>query len=275
MNAARLLSQGLFCGLLAVVSAGCAVEAGAAVEGSFDRTLSVSGPVDLDIRTGSGGIRIDTGAGNAVHIVGRIRANDWFSGDAEGRVRQIEANPPIEQGGNTIRIGQGVGNDNGLFRNISISYELTVPASTRVRSSTGSGGQTIRRVAGPVEARTGSGGLRIEATGGAIEARTGSGGIVITGANAGVRARTGSGGIRIDGTPTDAWELHTGSGGITMSVGETTPFDLDARTGSGRVQSSVSINPITEVSRSRLRGRVGSGGARVELSTGSGGIRIE
>jgi hypothetical protein len=258
--------------LVAIVSSACDIEAVAPVEGSFDRTLAVSGPVDLDIRTGSGGIRIDTGAGDTVHVVGRIRANNWFDGDPEGRVKEIEAHPPIEQSGNTVRIGQP--GDNDLFRSISISYEVTVPASTRVRSIAGSGGQTIRHVTGPVEASAGSGGLRIEATGSAIDARTGSGGIVITAAQAAVHARAGSGGIRIDGKPVDAWELQTGSGGITMSVADNTPFELDARAGSGRIDSHLPINPITEVSKHRLRGRVGTGGARVELSTGSGGIRI-
>src|SRR5437867_3515300 len=132
MHAPRLLSKTLFLALAAVAGAGCGVEAGTPVEGSFDRTLAVNGPVDLDIRTGSGGIRIDTGAGNTVHVVGRIRANNWFNTDPAGRVREIEAHPPIEQGGNAIRIGQV--SDNDLYRNISIEYEVTVPASTRVRS---------------------------------------------------------------------------------------------------------------------------------------------
>ena len=273
MHAARLLPNALFAALVALGSSACGVEAVAPVEGLFDRTLTVSGPVDLDIRTGSGGIRIYTGAGNTVHVVGRIRANNWFGSDPEGRVKEIEAHPPIEQSGNTIRIGQPV--DDDLFRSVSIGYEVTVPASTRVRSIAGSGGQTIRGVDGPVEATAGSGGVRIEATGSAVDARTGSGGIVITGAKAGVRARAGSGGIRIDGTPVEAWELRTGSGGITMSVADNTPFELDARTGGGRIDSHLPINPIDEVSKHRLRGRVGGGGARVELSTGSGGIRID
>jgi putative adhesin len=273
MHAARLLSKTLFLALAVVAGAGCGIEAGAPVEGFFARTLAVSGPVDLDIRTGSGGIHIDTGAGNTVHIVGRIRANTWFDTDPAGRVKEIEAHPPIEQGGNTIRIGQV--SDDDLFRNISIEYEVTVPASTRVRSIAGSGGQTIRNVNGRVEATAGSGGIRIEGTGGAIDARAGSGGIIITGAKAGVRGRAGSGGIRIDGKPVDAWELQTGSGGITMSVADNTSFELDARAGSGSIRSDLPINPIDETSKHRLRGRVGSGGARVELSTGSGGIRID
>ena len=98
---------------------------------------------------------------------------------------------------------------------------------------------------------------------------------MITGARSAVRARAGSGGIHIEGRPLDAWDLEAGSGGIRMSVADNTPFELDARAGSGGVQSGQPIDTIGAVSKGRLRGRVRGGGARVDLSAGSGGIRIE
>jgi hypothetical protein len=268
-----MLPKTVIVALVALGSSACGVEAVAPVEGLFDRTLAVNGPVDLDIRTGAGGVRIDTGAGNTVHIVGRIRANNWFDGGAERRVKEIEVHPPIEQSGNTIRIGRPV--DNDLFRTVSIGYEVTVPASTRVRSSTGSGGQAIRGVDGPVEAATGSGGVRVEGTGSTIEARTGSGGIVIAGAKAGVRARTGSGSIRVEGQPTAPWSIRTGSGGIRMSVLADPGFEVDASTGSGGISSDRPVAVTGERSRHHLHGTVRGGGPLVELSTGSGGIHIE
>jgi len=268
-----MLPKTVIVALVALGSSACVVETVAPVEGHFDRTLAVNGPVDLDIRTGSGGIRVDTGAGNTVHIVGRFRASNWFDSDPQGRVKEIEAHPPIEQSGNTIRIGQPV--DNDLFRTVNIDYELTVPASTRVRSSAGSGGQTIRGVDGPVEAAAGSGGVRVEATGSAVDARTGSGGIVITGAKAGVLARTGSGSIRVEGQPTAPWSIRTGSGGIRMSVLADPGFEVDASTGSGGISSDQPVAVTGERSRRHLHGTVRGGGPLVELSTGSGGIHIE
>jgi len=64
-----MLPKTVIVALVALGSSACVVETVAPVEGRFDRTLGVNGPVDLDIRTGSGGIRVDTGAGNTVHIV--------------------------------------------------------------------------------------------------------------------------------------------------------------------------------------------------------------
>src|SRR5436190_22971921 len=79
------------------------------VEGSFVRTLNVSGTVDLDVSTGSGSIEIRRSSGNSVEVRGKIRASSdwWRSGrDAQDVVRELESNPPIEQSGSTIRIGR-------------------------------------------------------------------------------------------------------------------------------------------------------------------------
>jgi putative adhesin len=261
------------------------------IQGTFDRTLNVNGPVDLDIRTGAGGVRIDTGPTDTVHVVGRIRVNPWRIIDARRRVQQIEQAPPVQQAGNTIRVGRST--DDELYRFVSISYDLIVPDATRVHAVVGSGGQIIQHVQGPVDATTGSGGVqvvevsgdvrvtsgsggvRIENAPGRVQARTGSGGIEITGARSFVDARAGSGGVRIEGRPLDTWNLRTGSGGINVRVADDTPFEVDARTASGAITSQQPVTVVGERSRNRLQGTVRGGGARVELETGSGGIHIE
>src|ERR1700674_3712623 len=94
-------------GLVALSGGACALDAhGVGAEGTFSRTLAVSGPVDLDVQTGSGDIQIRTGAPGTVEVRGRVRCwNIWRGVSAEGRVRQVEADPPIAQSGNVIRLG--------------------------------------------------------------------------------------------------------------------------------------------------------------------------
>ena len=102
-----------------------ALPAAASTEGSFQRTLQVTGPVNLDVTTGSGSIQVRTGSSNQIEITGHIKATDWFGGSAEDKVKQLQSNPPIQQSGNDIRIGHI---DNPELRhNISISYEIVVP----------------------------------------------------------------------------------------------------------------------------------------------------
>src|SRR3990170_8349950 len=158
--------------------------------GMFERTLTVNGPVELSVRTGSGSIQIRTGSGDRIQIVGRISASSRRDGlDPSARVRKVEAAPPIAQNGNIIRIGDT--NDDPMYRNIAISYELVVPTNTRVNSQTGSGDQTIGSVDGPVRAQTGSGSIRIERAGGSLHAQTGSGNIQVESVGGEGRAQTG------------------------------------------------------------------------------------
>jgi hypothetical protein len=105
-----------------------AVPAAASAEGSFQRTLQVTGTVNLEVTTGSGSIHVRTGSSNQVQVTGHIKATEWFGGNAEEKVKRLQSNPPIQQSGNDIRIGHI--DDPELRRNISISYELIVPVET-------------------------------------------------------------------------------------------------------------------------------------------------
>src|SRR5450755_2751846 len=83
----------------------------ARAEGHFDRTLTVSGTVSLDVTTGSGDVTVKAGGSNQVVVHGTVHAsNDWFS-NAENEVHAVESNPPIQQSGNSIRVGYNLPED--------------------------------------------------------------------------------------------------------------------------------------------------------------------
>jgi len=164
-----------------------------ASEGSFQRTLPVTGPVNLDLNTGSGSVNVRTGTSSEVQVTGHIKVTNWFGGDADERVKRIEANPPIQQNGNDIRIGHI--EDTQLLRNISISYDLVVPAETQLHSHTGSGNQSVEGIRRQVEIESGSGSLKISDIGDTVRAETGSGEIAIDRVKGNVRTKAGSGSI--------------------------------------------------------------------------------
>src|SRR5271169_4143318 len=130
----------------------------ARVEGHFDRTLTVSGVVHLDLATGSGDITIKSGSSNQVVVRGTISSSGWLS-SSDNAVHQLESNPPIQQNGNDIRIGYNLPED--VKGHVSISYEITVPADAAVQAHSGSGGLNIEGVRGEVQAQTGSGDVRL------------------------------------------------------------------------------------------------------------------
>src|SRR5579884_1772071 len=125
-----------------------------AAEATFDRTLSVNGHVELTVATGAGNVHLTRGSDNQVHIFGRVKAG-WHLNNAEQRVHDIAANPPIEQTGNIIRIGGHQWN----LQNVSIDYEIQAPASSFLHASSGSGDLTIDGVGEDAKLNTGSGSI--------------------------------------------------------------------------------------------------------------------
>ena len=90
----------------ALLLAGCG--AGGESKGSFDRTLTVSGPIKLDLSNASGTVRITGSSDNKVHIHGDIQSHGMFFNDPDKQARELSANPPIEQKPDIIRVGRDV-----------------------------------------------------------------------------------------------------------------------------------------------------------------------
>jgi hypothetical protein len=280
-------------------------------QGTFDRTLSVSGPVDLEVLTRTGDVRIRAGSSGSVQIHGKIYVGDrWFGGRREDDVHAIEQNPPIRQDGNNIHV------EYVDYRNISIDYEITVPTETTVRTKTGSGDQIVegthgnadvqtgsgdvrlsnlqgeirvqtgagnlraREVSGSVRGSTGSGDVEIEELGaGDIDFRTGSGNISARGVQGSFHAETGSGEITAEGQQSGTWEAHTGSGNVRVRLPSNAAFDADISTSSGSIDVGAPMEMTVQGrvgdSHKSIHGKVRGGGPLLRVRTGSGDIHIE
>lgn len=240
-------------------------------DGHFDRTLSVTGAVDLDVQTGSGEITVRTGDSSKVEIHGRIHTNHgWFGTDAEQRIHEIEANPPIEQSGNTIRVGHIENHD--WKNNISISYELIVPVQTKLRSESGSGDQVVGGIAGPADASSGSGSMHLNNIGGETHARTGSGEIELNGIHGAARATAGSGSIRAIGI---AGALTASSGSGSVKFEQTAAGDVEIGTGSGDVEIKGAKGAVKVQTGSGSITAQGDPTGDWRLHTGSGDVSVE
>jgi hypothetical protein len=241
--------------------------------GSFQRTLTVTGPVDLEVLTGSGRIDVRTGQAGRIEIDGQVKAGDWElfrrGLSPQERVRRIEATPPIEQRGAKVTIGRI---DDEELRNVSISYTLRVPPETTLTAKTGSGSHLIEGVHGAINASAGSGSIRVRDAGSEVRASTGSGSIVADTVAGSFVANTGSGsidGINVNGGIT----VNSGSGDIKVS--QSGAGAVEASSGSG----SIRLNGV----RGSLRASTSSGTLLVQgeqtsdwrLSASSGSVTIE
>ena len=258
-----------------------------AAQATFERTVSVSGAVTLHVSTGSGYIHIKPGSDNQIHVVGHVRSSGFNS--QEDRVKEIAANPPIEQTGSIVRVGSHMDN----MHNISIDYEIQAPARTFLEAGSGSGdiddegvgvNARLNTGSGTIHAtglqesfsvETGSGDIYAEQRGtGDVKANTGSGTIELKNISGGLRAQTGSGDIRLNGQPKADWRVTTGSGSVELRI-DHVGFTLDASTGSGSINTDREMLVQGSIeSHHHIQGKIDGGGPTVRVETGSGDIRV-
>jgi Toastrack DUF4097 len=260
--------------------------------GSFDKALQVSGRVQLDVKTDSGGISIVPGSGGTVRVHAILRMqHDWFgTGDAMGRIRELERHPPIEQTGNSIRIGYV--QDRNLLRGISMRLEIETPPETQVQAHADSGGIRVDGLRGLVDCKTDSGGIqvsninanvraaadsggiRIENVSGTVFARVDSGGIVAKGVAGAVDAQADSGGVHIAQTAPAPIHATTDSGGVTVTLAPGAGYDLKIDSDSGNI-SVPDMSANAGFSRHHREGKVRGGGPLVQVQVGSGNVTID
>jgi hypothetical protein len=249
-----------------------------AAEKSFDRTLSVNGPVTLHVSTGSGYIRVSPGSDNQVHIVGHVKSGGnsswlgWGGGSSDEAVQRVADHPPIDQAGNIIRVGDDHGGD--FFHHVSIDYEITTPANTMLVAESGSGDLQLSSINGTVKAHTGSGSIKAEKLGSGSKLETGSGSIDANGLMGSTSLQTGSGEIHAQLSSAGDVVAGTGSGDIKLSDVQGA---VKAETGSGSLE--ISGQPTApwklETGSGNITLRLGNAHFTLDAETGSGSVKSD
>jgi hypothetical protein len=168
--------------------------------------------------------------------------------------------------------------------------DSTVRVESRPPRMSGFGGHEIEWIVKvpkglTVDLRTVNGGVRMNGLSGEIHAKTTNGGI--KGTNLvidNLEASVVNGGVEIElGSPldaTDAVELTTVNGGVTFALPSESKAAITARAVNGGVRASDDLKIEREdesterEARRRLTGTMNGGGARVNVSTTNGGVRL-
>jgi hypothetical protein len=276
-----------FCVLFAVATA---VAFAQPPEGAFDRTFTINGAVELDLNTDSGGITVVPGPPGTVRVRGILKANRFRfrQGDVERRLRDLEANPPITQNGNSIRVAV---RDPHALRDISMRLEVQAPQNSRLRARADSGGIEVRGIMGPIDCETDSGGIHANEIEGEVRARADSGGIHIRRVNGAVYAQADSGGIdalevsgpvdaqvdsggiRISQTRPASIKAHSDSGGADITLASAGGYQVEAHSDSGGI-TAPELTVSGTISRRHVAGKLRGGGPLVDVRTDSGRISI-
>jgi DUF4097 and DUF4098 domain-containing protein YvlB len=249
-----------------VALAGC--ETGPSVSGTFDRNYVVTGPIRLELANASGSVNITGSSNGKVHVRGEVRASGIGSESPQKRLEDTLANPPVEQRGDTIRIGKEI----SRLRNVSIDYTIQVPRDTEVSSSFASGAQTIRGVRGPVKAQAVSGSIRVEKIEGYTQLTTASGSVSATDIGNDLRVSSGSGTVTVSNVRGDV-SVNAIAGVIHVSH---PGGRIEADAGSGEVDIQGAANDVKAHAASGRVSVQGNPGADSywELKTLSGGVQL-
>ena len=254
--------------LLTAVVASAACNTGPSVAGTFDRNYNVTGPIRLEITNASGDVDITGSADGKVHVRGDVRASGFGFDNPQKRLDDTLANPPIEQTGDTIRIGKEMSHT----RNVSIAYSIQVPRDTEVSATVASGAQTIRGVRGPVKVQAASGSIRVEKIERYTQLTTASGSISATDVGNDLRVSSASGSVTVSKVRGDV-DVNAISGVLRIS---NPGGRVEAGTASGDVDIQGAAHDVKAHAASGRVSVQGNPGAENywELKTASGGVQL-
>ena len=242
-----------------------------------------------------------------------VREDGTFNGDWNGRGRrttvrtsgsglEAHANLVIKvPAGKRLEVNLSIGtvevtNVDGDLR-IDV-HSATVRASGtkgRLVVDAGSGSVHVENASGELEVDTGSGStiltdlqmtrVVVDAGSGSVTARgvradrfsvdVGSGSVTAENLTTDdLFVDTGSGSVRVDLTKVPRRTgIDTGSGSVSITLPAGSNADLDLESSSGGISSDFPVT-MNDVRRHSLRGKIGEGGPIIQVSSGSGGVRL-
>jgi DUF4097 and DUF4098 domain-containing protein YvlB len=237
---------------------------------------------------------------------GRIEVKSWKNSEVvvTGTKASEKISVDTEQAGDRIDVTSSVIDASAKPADMEADFVLTVPEATelQLKTQTGliyveqvTGDMTLDSVAGDVHLKEVSGYIIVSTTGGSLVCTQCAGKLEFTSISGSaqvlqpaldnVKLRTMTGNILFDGdfVHTGLYSMRSGKGLVEVRFSGNDSFDLTAQTATGTVdnQAAEYLKPdshgvkhmASKFSKS-LFGTVGTGFAKVELSSYSGTIRI-
>jgi hypothetical protein len=289
--------------LLALVTAP-ALAGGQTLLGRTDSVFTWRGPLPagalLTVRNHNGPIEVRPATGTQVELRAEKRARYGNVTDVAFNVRTgsrgdvticstFRDNDPCDEDRHSR------GSDDDGRRSVTVAMTVLVPRGAQVRVATGNGAVSVERVGGEVSASTGNGRVNVLNTEGAVRVSTGNGDVQVREAKGAVRVSTGNGRVTVSTSegPVEArsgngdidvrmtalrasedMTFSTGSGDVRITLPTGYNGELDATTGNGSISSDFDLKVEGRMSPRRVRATIGTGGAKLRLATGNGGLEL-
>jgi hypothetical protein len=262
--------------LSGLLGAGCDIQTSA--DGNFDidfasgkatdtwsRTYTVEQGGRFELINVNGRITADSTDGTDVIVEGRRTAKGRSDEAAKEMLAKLEIREEV--GGSTVRVESRPPRMSG-FGGHEIEWTVKVPKGIVVDFRTTNGGVRLNGLSGEIHAKTTNGGVKgVNLVVDALEASVVNGGVEI------------ELGAPLDSS--DSVELTTVNGGVQFSLPSESKATIAARAVNGGVRAADELNVTREddgeserEQRRRLNGTMNGGGAKVNVNTTNGGVRL-
>jgi len=282
-------------------------------EEKFEKSVALAKDGKVILKNISGDIEVKSWDKNEVKINALKISRASSLAQAEENAKKVEIEVLKED--NVLRISTKYPKSPFRSLNVSIDYNLLIPAEAAIKIKSVSGDVSLTEIGGSVETDTVSGDIEVSGASKGVECKAVSGDLTMTDISGSlylkavsgdidlrrikgsveaetvsgeidlkniseaqtVRAKSLSGEVTYDGRlkADGKYELKSHSGDIRMIIPAESAFDFEAETFSGSIDSEFAIVVSGKISRKEIRGSVNGGGADIKLSTFSGDISLE
>lgn len=273
-----LLSTTLLSGCVVVVATGCDWDNDPAVwtEETVQLQVESAGLTAMEVRSHNGAVDFaGQPAGSAATVSVRKKAGGSSADDAREAMAAIEVTSERTSSGEQKLGWKWRGTKKSRWVGV-VSFSIQAPGAVRFDAETHNGEITVNGVAGDTRVVTHNGAVTVNTSAGKLDVETHNGAITATYNGASVSLETHNGEIRADLRNSGAvrGEMTTNNGAIEVLVGAGTAANVVAETDNGRVSHDAAITVESE-GKTRLEGKIGAGGDRLELTTHNGSINIK
>lgn len=225
---------------------------------------AIAGGKTLEVRGINGRIHATRASGRDALVTAVKRADDDDSDDVEIKVVEhadgvtICAVYPSRRSSRPNECRPGGGSNSMKDSDVEVDFEVQVPAGVHFEGSTVNGDVRGEALPGDAHLTTVNGDVDASADG-LVYATTVNGSIDVT----------------LGRTPSDrALKFTTVNGGISVTLPAGVNAEIEATTVNGDIESDFPITMSGRMNPRSLRGRIGEGGRRIELTTVNGGIEL-
>jgi DUF4097 and DUF4098 domain-containing protein YvlB len=274
----------------------------------YTRTFSVAERASVHIDTNDGSVSVTTGEAKQVEV--RVE----YQGYQLDKTLHIDASQQGDRITLTARTADRTGVFFS-WGNRRLHIEVRMPKDADLSVETGDGSVQAAALAGNITVYTHDGSIRASHLSGSIDLRSGDGSIDVDSLTGEVHLRTGDGSIEggdLDGKfaaesgdgrirlagrfdalqvktgdgsidarvlpgskVSGAWNIHTGSGSVDMTLPGNLQVDIDATTGDGHIDIGFPVGLEGTVSKSQVHGKMNGGGPTLTIHTGDGSIHLQ